>query len=322
MNQSDQQNQYLHLVKSVAILLALLFVLDFGIGHVLRYFYFKQESGLQYRTTYSLNDTKADLLVFGSSRANHHYYPKAFEEGLNTSYYNVGRDGSYIFYHYAILQGVLKRYRPRIVILDFMRKEFMKEHGSYDWLSSLLPYYKSHPEIRSVIQLRGPFEKIKLMSQIYPYNSSLLTIAIGNTEMNKVRNQDENGYVPLYGEWNEPLTTDSKTTYELDTVKVKYYEMFIKDCLRSGVKLIVVCSPDYVKELHDDASVKAGMEIAARYRVPFLNFLDDSEFSDRRLFADKDHLNNNGAIKFSGILVKDLKEIVGQPAVKPVLSND
>ena len=38
-----------------------------------------------------------------------------------------------------------------------------------------------------------------MISEIYPYNSSLLTIAIGNLEINKTRKNDRKGYVPLTG---------------------------------------------------------------------------------------------------------------------------
>ena len=58
------------------VFLAILVILDFLIGSILEYFYFKQESGLLYRTTYSLDSTHADFLVLGSSTANHHYDSK------------------------------------------------------------------------------------------------------------------------------------------------------------------------------------------------------------------------------------------------------
>ena len=49
--------------------------------------------------------TKADLLVFGSSRANHHYVPEVFEDSLKLTFYNTGKDGSGIFItlHYCDL---------------------------------------------------------------------------------------------------------------------------------------------------------------------------------------------------------------------------
>lgn len=100
-----QKNPYQYFFLKLVVLFTIVFILDYSIGNVLRYFYFKQESGLQYRTTYSIEKTRADVLIFGSSRANHHYNPIVFENRLKQSYYNVGRDGNFIFYHSAVLKG-------------------------------------------------------------------------------------------------------------------------------------------------------------------------------------------------------------------------
>ncbi len=302
-------NQFLLFFTKLIFLVVVVFVFDFAIGNTLKYFYFKQESGLQYRTTYALEKTKADMLVLGSSRANHHYYPKVFEKGLDMSFYNAGRDGSYIFYQYAMLKGILKRYTPKIVILDFMKKEFAREPGSYDRLSSLLPYYDNHPEIRPIIRLKSKFEEFKLLSQIYPYNSSMLTIAIGNTVYNKKREQDIDGYIPLKNEWSASLKSVKVINYEFDSLKVKTYQSFINDCRNAGVKLYIVCSPSFEKDESPDKSVKMAKEIALKNNVAFIDFSNNPIFFNNQLFTDIDHLNNTGAIKFSEILVGEINSL-------------
>ena len=209
----------LFLLKLV-FLFSIVFVLDFSLGKLLNYYYFKQERGSQYLTTFAAEQTKADLLVFGSSRANHHYRPDIFEKGLHLSFFNAGRDGNFLFYHYAILKAVLKRYRPKVVILDFIHGEFSKNQDSYDRISSLLPYYRSHPEMRSVIELKSPFEKIKMFSSIYPNNSNLLIIAGGNAFFSKKKRIDSDGYIPRFEIWNKPIENEKMTfKYELDATK-------------------------------------------------------------------------------------------------------
>lgn len=302
-------NQYLLLGKKLGLLLIILFVMDFTIGNILRYFYFKQDNGLLYRTTYSMEKTKADVLIFGSSRANHHYVPEVFEKGLGLTYYNVGRDGSYILYNYAMLRSVLKRYTPKIIILDIMKKEFMASPDSYDRLTSLLPYYKEHPEIRPIVDLKSKFEKYKLLSQIYPFNSSILTIAMGNSEINKKRENDRDGYIPLTREWTDSMKTDNEHDYSLDSVKVNAYSNFIQECQQSGTKLYIICSPYFIRENHPDKSLVLAKEIAAKNGIPFIDYSANPEFSDNHLFSDVDHLNNNGAIKFSELVVEQMKAI-------------
>jgi hypothetical protein len=303
-----KKNPYRYFLFKLAIFFVLVFVIDFSIGNILRYFYFKQESGLQFRTSYSIEKTTADVLIFGSSRANHHYDPNVFEKRFNLTYYNVGRDGNYMLYHTAVLKGVLKRYSPKIVILDLNGREFQKKDNGFDYLSSLLPYYKAHPEMRSIIELKSRFEKVKMLSFIYPYNSSMFTIAVGNTEFNKKRRGDIQGYVPLTKVWNGTIQIDSSwTNYEIDSIKVKAYETFIKNCIQSKVELYIVCSPYYIKFNHSDISVKLGQEIAKRNSIEFFDYSNDTTFTNNsKLFADKAHLNETGAKVFSNLLINSI----------------
>lgn len=287
----------------VFLFVVILFLLDATIGGLLKDLYFRQNSGLLYRTTYAMDSTKADVLIFGSSTANHHYCPEVFEKRLHLSCYNTGRDGNTIFYYYAILQGVLKRYSPGMAILDFNRKEFLKDQASYDRISSLLPYYDEHPEIRSTIQLKSPFEKYKMLSAIYPYNSLIFTIAAGNAEFNKNRKEiiDQEGYVPLEKVWNEPVTMDTSfEKYELDSIKIMRFKSFIRECIKADIKLYIFLSPHFTEYKFQDSSIVIAKEIAREFNVPFYDFSSDPLFlSDAALFADRDHLNGEGAIVYS-----------------------
>jgi hypothetical protein len=275
--------------------------LDLIAGGLLKKFYFRQESGLEYRTTYSIESTTADLLIFGSSTANHNYDPSIFQNRLNMSAYNVGRDGISVFYDFAILQCVLKRYTPKIIILDFDQEEFKKDAQSYDRLSCLLPYYKDHPEIRSIVDMRGPYERYKLLSHIYPYNSLLFTIYAGNAEFNKKRRGDINGYVPINEVWRDSIKNDTGFLHnKIDLNKVRIYEDFIKECVEANVQLYIVCPPLFVKPDYVNNSVVLGEELANKYNVKFFDYSKDTSIlCNPKLFADISHLNSQGAAVFS-----------------------
>jgi hypothetical protein len=298
------------LLLKALVFLFILFVLDFVIGTILANLYSKQKPGEIYRTTYSLDSTKADVLIFGASRANHHYVPEIFEKRLNLSCYNTGRDGQIIFYNYAVLKSVLKRYSPKIVILDFSRNEFEVERQSYDRLSALIPYYKTHPEIRHIIDLRSPFEKYKLVSKIYPYNSLIFTIFMGATFSHEERKHvnEQNGYIPLTKSCYTRLTVDtSYGTSLLDTNKINAFKSFVKDCRNSNVKLFVVLSPLLIKYLHGDPSVNVAMKIAKKYNVPVFSFINDPLFHNHLLFADDGtHLNDRGAKIFTNQVIDSM----------------
>jgi glycerophosphoryl diester phosphodiesterase len=279
------------------------------VGSSLKYFYFKQHSGYLARTNYSINETTADVLIFGASTANHQYYPDVFEKQLNLSYYNVGRDGTSILYHYALLSAILKRYTPKIIILDIRRELAVKPDG-YDRLSMLLPYYDEHPEMDAIIRIKSPYEKFKLLSKIYPYNSLLFAIWAGNSNLFDVRNSDIKGYLPLTRVWAEPPQTISVPILnKLDTTKIKVFESFIQTCIKAKIRLYIVISPNFFKMNYIDVADKKAGEIAQKYNVKFLNYSQDSLFlANAKYFADIHHLNSNGAMVFSRIIADRIIE--------------
>jgi hypothetical protein len=295
------------LLGKLMLFFAIVFLLDAAIGRLLQYLYFKQDSGLLYRTTYSIDSTKAEIVIFGSSTANHHYYPGSFEKRMNLSLYNAGRDGNSIFYHYSVLKCILKRYAPKIAILDFNIREFKKDEQSYDRISSLLPYYQRHPEIRDIIQQKSKYEKYKILSKIYPFNSLLFTIAIGNLNLNTMRENiiSEEGYLPLKRIWRREISTDtSNKNYVIDRNKVDIFENFIRDCHTSNVKLYIIISPRFLKYEFADCSISIARGIAKKFNIHFFNFSNDPDFLNHpELFADKSHLNDSGAKIYSNKVI-------------------
>lgn len=294
--------------------LCLLFIivcgLDFIIGGILRRFYFTQQSGFQYRMTYALEKTKDDILVFGASEANHHYVPSIFERNLKLSCYNAGQGGQSILYHFAVFKSVFERHIPKVIILDFSISNFNKNKDSYEKLSALLPYYKTRQKLRPIIELKSKFEKIKLFSSIYPFNSSILTIIIGNCELNKKRHKDILGYVPLYKKRASSLR-ELKANEEnkgLDLIKINLFERFISDAILSGVRVYVVVSPRPVKFRSFPLELKIAGLITSKYGIQLWDYSQDQFFLNHtEMFNDTVHLNNIGAETFSKIIAMRIK---------------
>lgn len=297
----------------VILFLALLFIADFVVGKVLRHFYRRQSSGWEYATRYSAEETKADLLIFGASRAQQQYIPTIFEDTLHLSGYNVGRDGTSFFYHYAMLQAVLKRYTPKVIILDCEYAALKNAAASYDRLSVLLPLYKDHPEMQSIINLRSRFEKYKFISSVYPYNSMLFKIAVANLKSNKKEKEDIKGYMPLHKSLKEQIKTfDYTDPYELDTLKINMLRSFIDECKNKNIRLYFVCTPYYMKTIGTDHSLVVTKQIAAEKKVPFIDYSADTFYFNRpQLFDDTVHLNMKGAKIFCADLASKIKRDIG-----------
>jgi len=299
-----------NVIFKLCIAFIFLYCLDYVFGAAIKYFYFRQTSGPQFVTTYSIEKTEANILIFGSSRANHHYHPVVFENQLNMTCHNSGRDGFDIFYHYAVLKAILTRYTPEIVILDINRREFIDIQDSYDKLSAL--YYKHHPEIREIVDLKSKVEKYKMLSHVYPYNSTLSYIILGNTKYNQNRRNEISGYVPLMKKMSQPLNNYSASNeYDLDPEKIRVFNDFIEACEAYGIKLYIIHSPYYANVKNQDKSIDICKEITLKRQVPFFDFTNDTTFIDNPgLFSDASHLNNEGAELFSAriaeyILKKD-----------------
>jgi len=307
----ETKNDLFGFLLKLIFFLFIVYLLDFSIGATLRTFYFKQKIGLMYRTTFSMEKTNADILIFGSSRANHHYSPNIFEEKFHLTYYNVGRDGEFIPYHYSILKSVLVRYSPKIVILDIMNDEFKLDNLAYERLSCLLPYYKTHKEIREIIEMRGPFEKLKTISSIYPFNSSLLTIILGNSNRNIEVLQDTLGYIPLFKNIEFKRSDEiSVPNAKLDIRKIELYKSFIQNCIKAHIKIYIICSPYFVNSNKQNSSLIVAKEIANQQHVQFVDFSRIKCISNNALyFADINHLNISGSREFSRMLVDSLLKI-------------
>jgi hypothetical protein len=304
----SQKKGYLYLFIKLACFLLLACFFDFLIGGVFHKFYFNQTSGWEYRTKYSIEDTKADILIFGASRAQQQYNPLYFEERLHQTCYNVGRDGEPIFYYYAVLKGILSRHIPKMIILDIENGVFKKSESSYDRISVLLPFYKTHPEMRSIIELRSPYEKIKLQSSIYPYNSMLLKIVKGNIKLGEKEKEDFNGYLPLLRSLNHPArTVDLSKPYRLDSNKLNCYKAFINDCNNANIKLYLVNSPYYFNSLGKDTSIEIAKDIAYKNSVDFIDLSRDEFFlKSPHLFDDTVHVNLAGSKIFTNKLIDSI----------------
>ncbi len=305
-----QSNKVSSFFIKLFIFIAIVVVLDKSIGAVLKHFYFKQTSGLDFKTRFALDSTNQQVLIFGSSRSEWVYNPTIIENELHTTCYNVGRNGHPIFYHYALLQSTLKRYIPNTIILNVDAGMLTVFQDSYDRISTLLPYYNSHPEIKSTLDLKGPFEKIKTLSSIYPYNSMLLSTITGLTKYPSPKNTFIKGYKALDGIYTDSVKTlHVEKDSMLDTVKVHIYSKFIDDCKAAGCKLYIVCAPYIVHMPNTDASLAIAKQIATQKNIPYWDYSTDTFFTTQpTLFADFKHLNAKGVDVFTKMITDRMKQ--------------
>lgn len=297
------------------IILFIIFIsLDFSIGKILNYYYFKQKHGEYYVLTKTINNPthqSADILILGSSRARRHYNPEVISQTLNMSCYNAGYDAQSILFHKALLDIIEEKYKPEIIILDINNNELLYEEISYDQLSILLPYVQYYPELWNTLLLKSPFEKIKYLSKIYPYNSLLDKIVRGNMDSMHGEN-DINGFVPFYGSYNRDITEKSFPETTLDKNKIDAFNSFIDICKKKNIKLFVVYSPEYLKILNNSSSIEYIIDKCKQNDIDYITYQNNADFLKGELFREALHLNNVGADEFSLDLSLKLKEKIGE----------
>jgi hypothetical protein len=307
---TSSESQMKKFLLKILLIFSIIIICDRVIGTILEHFYFSQKSGTGYRTTYSIDSTKADILVFGSSRANHSYVPEIFENRLFSTFYNTGKDGNFILYNNAIFRAITRRYNPKMIIIDISPEELTYSKSEYERLSSLLPYYKSHPEIGRIADLRGPFEKIKNFSATYPYNSLILMIAFGNLESNILRKPDTKGYVPLFKTMNRKEKDTLNINYgTIDENKLAALRDIISICNKKNIDLVFVHSPIWNINQINFCESKL-FELCSSGGNRYLDLSTDQTFiNSPDYFADINHLNDKGARVFSNMVVDRIMQI-------------
>jgi hypothetical protein len=307
----NNSSQYIKFFRNLAILIAILFICDRGIGYILGKQYYKQTHGDAQTGIYLLEHANEDVIIMGSSRASHHYNATLLERETGLTAFNGGRDEMVISYIEIMLDQLYKRNKPKFLILDITPHEISESHDiaviNQRVSTNLLPFLYKYPQLANTIDFSDNHEVLKSkISHIYPYNSQIAAI-LQNAYTN-FGHKTIKGYEPLYGNLDPTHYTVSLfgNGYPQQYPVYKRYEDKLKETLNeaknNGVKVIAIVSPFYFPLNNVDAnnSYKRMKEIFAENNIPFYDFSADSTYLQNTfLFRDDVHLNDSGATIFS-----------------------
>jgi hypothetical protein len=136
----------------------------------------------------------------------------------------------------------------------------------------------------------------------------LLTIGVGNLELNKSRKGDRKGYVPLFNQMNDTaLIAMEEKNNAVDSSKIKIINEIAIACKINHIKLFFVQSPIFLKNVPTYNYIVLSNTVAT-YNAECIDLSIDSLFLDNPLyFQDRGHLNNEGALVFSSLLANRIK---------------
>lgn len=259
----------------------------------------------QTNTAQALFKRKADVLVLGSSRANHSFDSRVLERELGESVYNAGRDGQNIVYDVMVLSAYLERCTPKMVVLD-MNSSMMSDEWNAA-LSEMNCYYGLSKSVDSVIEARSSWvEMLKLQSNIYRYNNTWQWLL-------KAYNSKEatlDGYrpMPVNEAGSMKATYKDNDDFRLDSTNLVMLEALVKTCREKNIKLVLTYSPTLSVTRH--GFIDWLSEYSSKHHLLFYNAMMDSDFLKHpELFYDYTHLNENGAKMFSEKFCEWLKDV-------------
>lgn len=291
----------------IVIFFVFLLVADIIAGIIFPLLVNKAKGGDNWRNNYICNKANEDILVFGSSRAIHHYNPMIISDSMNMSCYNCGQDGNGIILNYGRLDMISQRYLPKIVIYDIQPSfDLFAGDDNHKYLKWLKAYYekKGIPEIFESVDKT---EKFKMMSNLYRYNSNFVQIVSDCIRPQQTSGQ--NGFRPLYGEMDRMKISKRKGSEDsvilFDSLKLAYMNKLID--ISKDIRLVFVISPTW--DGMNSSDYKPIEEICRNKGILFVNFADNPKYMHNyAYFKDGAHLNSVGADEFTKDLMIVLKD--------------
>lgn len=298
------------LVRIIVFFVAIALI-DIFFGKCCDYMYEHSKSGDSHKINYAIRECNADILIMGSSRANHHYNPQIISDSLGLSCYNLGIDGSGAILMDGFYRLITQRYVPKFIIYEltpsFDLYKYAGDANNTRYLSQLKPYYREDC-LRQLFDDVDGRERLKLYSGLYRYNTSCLNLFrsfIGHTAI------EGNGFLPLNGVMSDYKPFEVDTDSKIDSLKVKYYKQFIHDCKENGTKLLFVVSPRYAATT--SIEYQPLFDICKQEKCEVLDYYCHPSFvSTKKFFNDSYHLNDVGAAEFTKTIANHLNNVTLQ----------
>ena len=296
-------------ILKIILFFAIVAGIDFCAGWSGDYLQAHAKGGAAKRTNGLVMIDYHDIVIFGSSRAHHHYDTPFLSDILGLDVYNAGYDGNGVVLACGLLEMILERYHPKLIIFDvepaFDIEVYSNDNAHKRYLSLLKPYYK-HEKVGEIIYDVSPEEWYKVHSGLLRYNSSFVSLLIYNFKRKDI---EIRGYAPLSGSYSIEPKKGQKNEIELDTFKLAYVEKLIQISRTHQVPIVFVGSPKL--GMTSSAPLKPVIEICDNYHVQFLDYYADEEFMQHKeWFKEPMHLNADGAKLFSERLVPEIKKLL------------
>ena len=295
------------IVSTIAILVAIDYLFGYAANIYLKKYGLR---GDYLPIEYVVKQCKDDALFIGSSVVINSLMPSVIEDSLGITCYNAGANSQTMPYFHTILNCVLQRYTPKMIILGLRPEELSGDDvGRYHLL---VPYYHTgYNEIDSVLESKNEHEKYLLKSNLYRYNTIwfriLLYHFLRGDESKKMKNKGFSGHEkPLF----PPYMTNSEGDQNISEKKVSIFEDMIRICKDHDITLVVYSPPMYTRYKEKTGTVKEIERLCKENSVQYYYDTQDSFFlGHQEWFYDNIHLNKYGSLKYSKMFATRLRDM-------------
>lgn len=308
--------------NSVGVFLAKFFlfvgfvwIVDFAVGSI---FVSLKNRGLELnpenmwlKSSFVAEKVNKDVLIIGSSRASHHYIPLLFEDSLSLSTYNCGQDGCFFLYQNCMVNMVLDRYCPRLIVWDIQPGSFIdsylnQEYQNFRYLS---PYYSSSKWVKSYVDSESEKMKYRMLSSMFAYNSKVLNFLFPLVVRSSSTTQ---GYIPLANAGYSFPVMNGQSDETPYFVRQDYLELLsetLQRCYEKGVLVKLFVSPEYVPASRSYEEVVQDIkQVACTHDSECCDYSSAPLFlQDASLFKDAFHLNDKGARTYTQMVIAEIK---------------
>ena len=288
------------------IIFTIVAIFDYFFGVVMGHVVNNINVGGQGRDNYICNVAEEDILVFGSSRAVHHYNSTILEDSLGMSCYNCGEEANGFILSYGRLLMALERHCPKVIIQDITAEFDLHKNDNHKYLGWLKTRYE-RAGVSEIFDAIDKTESYKMKSQMYRYNSKFLqNIFVYLTSVST--DMGIKGYRPI----NEPfdsmkiVKTEKPDDKEIDSLKIEFIHRYLE--LAQNSKIYFVVSPIWYGM--DSEEIAPIAQICKERNIPLFDFSNNPKYvHNDEYFKDGTHLNAFGADEFTKDLIKEIKSL-------------
>ena len=293
----------------ILLFFAIVGVVDVCVGFGGRYLQGHAKGGSARQFDDLVMKDKHDVLILGSSRAHHHYDSPFLSDSLGLDVYNAGYDGNGVVLADGILEMVLSRYTPKMVLFDiepaFDIHVYSKDNNHTRYINYLKPYYREKG-VSQIIKDVSVEEWRKVQSGMIRYNTDILGMLVDNVID---RGTEPGGYEPMLGSIAKEPNPKTEQEHVLDSFKLAYIEKLIALCQSHDIPIVLVGSPKY--GIRDSKDLNPVKEIAKMYGVRYLDYYAEPTFNEHKeWFKEPMHLNRDGARVFSKMIASDITQVL------------